>query len=186
MAPGLSLAAHQILYPHSLKPYHWHWSIVFYYSSMKNFSFSSVIPYQCNFWIIISWLTVSKAFFRSRKMTAFALPCLISSGKIFTEMKQVKISVNEDDITCAEIFSILLGIMSVPLVLPLGKLASKLYTCLGVICFSLKDVWVLLIAWTGGIAEVCVSCESFSPIDEKYWFNLLEISCFSEVSSLLH
>ena len=68
------------------------------------------------------------------------LATLRSSGKIFIEVQQLKISVNEDDITGAEIFSILLGIMSIPLALPLGKLTSKLYTCLGVICFSLKDV----------------------------------------------
>ena len=63
------------------------------------------------------------------------------SGKIFIEVQKLKISVSEDDITCAEIFSILLGIMSIPLALLLGKLTSELYTCLGVISFmiSLKD-----------------------------------------------
>ena len=55
------------------------------------------------------------------------------------EMQQLKMSVIEDDITCAENFGILLG-MSIPLALPLGKLTSKIYRCLRIICFSLKDV----------------------------------------------
>ena len=54
------------------------------------------------------------------------LATLRLSGKILIEIQQLKISVNEDDIICAEIFIILLGIVSIPLALPLGKLTSKL------------------------------------------------------------
>ena len=43
-------------------------------------------------------------------------------GKMLIEVQQLNISINKDDITCAEIFSILLGTLSIPLALPLGKL----------------------------------------------------------------
>ena len=52
-------------------------------------------------------------------------------------MQQLKIPVNEDDIICAKIFSILLGIMSM-LALPLSNLTSNFVNLFGSNLFQFK------------------------------------------------